>query len=47
LGAYDAAIDWIHNNGWEAAEPPREVWVSKPGEETEMRIIWPFRDPNV
>lgn len=43
LGAYDAAIDWIHNNGWETAEPPREVWISKAGEEMEMRIIWPYR----
>lgn len=43
LGAYDAAVDWIHNNGRETAEPPREVWVSKPGEEMEMRIVWPFK----
>jgi DNA-binding transcriptional MerR regulator len=47
LGAYDAAVDWIHNNGWETTDPPREVWVSKPGEEMEMRIIWPFRDQKV
>jgi DNA-binding transcriptional MerR regulator len=43
LGAYDAAFDWIHNNGWEPADSPREVWVSAPGEELEMHIIWPFR----
>jgi effector-binding domain-containing protein len=46
LGAYDAAIDWIHNNGRETADPPREVWVSAPGEELEMRIIWLFREGN-
>jgi DNA-binding transcriptional MerR regulator len=44
LGAYDVAIDWIHKNGCDTAGPPREVWVSKPGEDVKMLIVWPFRE---
>lgn len=42
LGAYDAAVDWIQNKGFDMAEPPREIWASKPGDQVEMHIIWPF-----
>jgi len=43
LGAYDAAADWIQKNGYQMAEPPREVWHSGPGEEPKMEIVWLFK----
>lgn len=43
LGAYDAAVDWIHGRGFEMAGSPREVWASKPGEDVEMHIIWLYK----
>ena len=50
LGAYDAAADWIQKNGYEMAEPPREVWhnppVGKPkmeGADVRMEIVWMFK----
>jgi DNA-binding transcriptional MerR regulator len=43
LGAYDAAADWIQKNGYEMAEPPREIWRSLPGEDPKMEIVWLFK----
>jgi DNA-binding transcriptional MerR regulator len=43
LGAYDVAADWIQKNGYAMAEPPREVWHSRPGEEAKMEIVWLFK----
>jgi DNA-binding transcriptional MerR regulator len=43
LGAYDAAADWIQKNGYQMAEPPREVWYSGPGEDARMEIVWLFK----
>jgi DNA-binding transcriptional MerR regulator len=43
LGAYDAAADWIQKNGYQMAEPPREVWHSGPGENARMEIVWLFK----
>jgi DNA-binding transcriptional MerR regulator len=43
LGAYDAAADWIQKNGYEMAEPPREVWHSGPGADPKMEIVWLFK----
>jgi DNA-binding transcriptional MerR regulator len=45
LGAYDAAADWIQKNGYQMAEPPREIWHSGPGgeEEPKMEIVWLFK----
>jgi DNA-binding transcriptional MerR regulator len=43
LGAYDAAADWIQKNGYQMAEPPREVWHSGPGENAKMEIVWLFK----
>lgn len=43
LGAYDAAADWIQKNGYQMAEPPREVWHSPPGAQAKMEIIWLFK----
>src|SRR5262245_58412730 len=31
LAGYDAAADWIQKNGYETAQPPREVWYTAPG----------------
>ena len=43
LGAYDAAADWINKNGYQMAEPPREVWHSAPGKDAKMEIVWLFK----
>jgi DNA-binding transcriptional MerR regulator len=43
LGAYDAAADWIQKNGYQMAEPPREVWHNGPGENAKMEIVWLFK----
>jgi DNA-binding transcriptional MerR regulator len=43
LEAYDALCDWIEREGFEAAEPPREIWHSMPGEPAREEIVWPFR----
>lgn len=43
LGAYDVAADWIQKNGYEMAEPPREIWHSLPGEDPKMEIVWLFK----
>jgi effector-binding domain-containing protein len=43
LGAYDAAADWIQKNGYQMAEPPREIWHSGPAEDPKMEIVWLFK----
>lgn len=43
LGAYDAAADWIQKNGYQMAEPPREVWLSAPGADAKMEVVWLFK----
>ena len=43
LGAYDAAADWIQKNGYQMAEPPRELWHSGPGPDAKMEIVWLFK----
>jgi DNA-binding transcriptional MerR regulator len=43
LKGYDAVFDWVGKNGYEAAEPPREIWHSEPGENARMEIALPFR----
>ena len=43
LGAYDAAADWIQKNGYQMAEPPREVWHSGPGDNPKMEIVWLYK----
>ncbi|MCI0551315.1 MAG: MerR family transcriptional regulator [Anaerolineae bacterium] len=43
LGAYDAAADWIQKNGYQIAEPPREVWHTGPVENPKWEIVWLFR----
>lgn len=43
LGAYDAAADWIQKNGFETAQPPREVWYTEPGPDAKWEIVWLFK----
>jgi DNA-binding transcriptional MerR regulator len=43
LKGYDLVFDWVRKNGYEATEPPREIWHSQPGENARMEIVLPFR----
>jgi len=43
LTAYDAAADWISKNGFETAQPPREVWYTGPGPDAKWEIVWLFK----
>ncbi len=47
LQAYDAIFEWIKQNGDKTIEPPREIYLSAPGEvgpdEPFIEIAWPFR----
>lgn len=43
LSAYDAAADWIQKNGYETAQPPREVWYTGPGPDAKWEIVWLFK----
>ena len=42
LSGYDAAADWIQKNGYETAEPPREIWYGEPGKDAKMEVVWLF-----
>lgn len=44
LAGYDAVADWIHQQGYEFAGDPREIWYSPPGATATMGIEWPFRE---
>jgi DNA-binding transcriptional MerR regulator len=44
LEGYDAVWDWIQRNGYETAEPPREVYLSEPGEPDLLEVAWLFRE---
>jgi len=43
LGGYDATVDWIQKNGYQTAEPPREVWYNEQGSDAKMEVVWLFR----
>jgi effector-binding domain-containing protein len=43
LGGYDAAADWIQKNGFEATQPPREIWYTAPGPDAKWEIVWLFK----
>ncbi len=43
LAGYDAAADWIQKNGFETAQPPREVWHTEPGPDAKWEIVWLFK----
>ncbi|MEW6404308.1 MAG: MerR family transcriptional regulator, partial [Chloroflexota bacterium] len=43
LAAYDAAADWIQENGFETTQPPREIWYTGPGLDAKWEIVWLFK----
>ena len=43
LKVYDAAVDWIKQNGYRVAQSPREVWHGEEGPEMKLEVVWPFR----
>lgn len=43
LSAYDAVADWAKAHGHELAGPPREIYLSAPGEPIRWEIAWPIR----
>lgn len=42
LGAYEAACQWLRDNGKSASEPPREIWNCDGGEMW-MTVVSPYR----
>jgi DNA-binding transcriptional MerR regulator len=44
LKGYDAVYDWLRQNGYEAAESPREIWHSEPGEAARLEVAWLFNE---
>lgn len=43
LAGYDAASDWIQQNGYEAIEPPLEIWHRSGEQDGQMEVVWLFR----
>jgi len=43
LGAYEAVSRWLKDSGRSASCPPREVYLSAPGEPFEWEIVWQLR----
>jgi DNA-binding transcriptional MerR regulator len=43
LGAYEAVYRWIKEHGREAAGPAREIYLSNPGPDEQLRIAVPLR----
>ncbi len=47
LKGYDAVYDWIHRNGYEPQDVPREIWRSWPVDHSaELEVAWLFQDPS-
>jgi len=42
LGAYDALTRWAKEHGRDFAAPPREVYLSRPGEPAQWEVAWPL-----
>lgn len=42
LGAYDALTRWARERGRDFAAPPREVYLSRPGEPAQWEVAWPL-----
>lgn len=42
LGAYDALSRWARERDRTFAAPPREVYLSRPGEPEEWEVAWPL-----
>ena len=43
LSAFDAVADWAQQHGHGLDGPPREIYLSGPGEPERMEISWPVR----
>jgi DNA-binding transcriptional MerR regulator len=43
LGAYDAVARWAKEHDRDFAAPPREIYLSGPGETMRFEIAWPLR----
>ena len=43
LKGYDLVFDGVGKHGYDATEPPREIWHSAPGEDARLEIALPFR----
>jgi DNA-binding transcriptional MerR regulator len=43
LGAYDAIVRWAKENERVFAGPPREIYLSGPGEPIRWEVAWPLR----
>jgi DNA-binding transcriptional MerR regulator len=43
LGAYDAVARWAREQGREFSSPPREIYLSAPGESMRFEIAWPLQ----
>jgi DNA-binding transcriptional MerR regulator len=41
LTGYDAVVDWMRQNGHQAAGAPREIWYAAPGPDAHMEVAWP------
>jgi effector-binding domain-containing protein len=45
LKGYDAAYDWIKQNGYIPNGSPHEIWHSVPSvEQDRIEVTWPFRE---
>lgn len=44
LKGYDALVDWMNQNGYEQASPPREEWATLPDIESQMNVYWLYRE---
>lgn len=44
LHGYDAAYDWIRQNGYATTEPPREIWHNQYQSDEELEVVWIFRE---
>ena len=40
-GLYPQLLEWINHHGLRPAGPPREVYLSPPGEEPVTELVWP------
>ncbi|HYF62503.1 MAG TPA: MerR family transcriptional regulator [Herpetosiphonaceae bacterium] len=44
LEGYDQTYDWIRRHGYRHAGSPHEVWVSPPGADEHMEVLWAFEE---
>lgn len=46
LAGYDAVYDWVRRHGYQAPEPPREIWHSIGGTNESIEVALLFREAN-